>query len=218
MRSSAITRCQPITHYSLALDRTTTLRSRYRRMMKAIVVVAGSAGGLKPLRHLIAGLPVGCTASVFVVMHIGNNPTVLPSLLTFGASLPPTFAQDGELVHAGHVYVAPPDYHLLLEADRIRLSHAAKVHHTRPAADPLFISAAQTYLERVIGIVLSGGGADGAAGLRAIKEHGGATLVQLPDEATNPSMPRAAILAGHPDACLPIQGIVQRVTAFCSPV
>jgi two-component system chemotaxis response regulator CheB len=112
--------------------------------------------------------------------------------------------------------VAPPDYHVVLEADRIRLDHGPKVHRTRPAADPLFISAAQTQGQRVMGIVLSGGDGDGAAGLRAIAEHGGLALVQDPDEAAAPSMARAAVLADHPDACLPVEEIDRRVCAFCS--
>jgi two-component system chemotaxis response regulator CheB len=103
---------------------------------------------------------------------------------------------------------------MVLEADRIRLDQGPKVHHTRPAADPLFISAAKTHGRRVMGIVLSGGDGDGAAGLRAVAEHGGTAFVQDPDEAVVPSMPRAAILADHPDACLPIEDIVRRVCVF----
>ena len=185
-------------------------------MMNPIVVIAGSAGSHEPLRHLIAALPVGCTASVFVVVHIGNNPSVLPSLLTCPAGIPATFAKDDEPIVPGHIYVAPPDYHILLGPDRIRLSRGAKVHYTRPAADPLFVSAAETYRESVIGIGTSGGNQDGAAGLRAIKAHGGTSLVQLPNEAENPSMPRAAIAADHPDASLTIQEIAQRVAGFCA--
>jgi len=184
--------------------------------MNAIVVIAGSAGGLEPIRRITAALPVSCTASVFVVMHIGRKPSVLPSLLGRAGGLPATFAQDGSLIEAGHIYVAPPDHHMLLEPDRIRLSQGPKVHYTRPAADPLFVSAAEAHRERVIGIVLSGWGRDGAAGLRAIKEHGGTALVQHPDDAQVPLMPYAAIETGYPDDCLPIQELAQRVVAFCS--
>jgi two-component system chemotaxis response regulator CheB len=126
------------------------------------------------------------------------------------------FAQDGALIEAGHIYVAPPDHHMFLGPGRIRLSQGSKVHHTRPVADPLFISAAETYGHRVMGIVLSGGDGDGAAGLRAITEHGGTSLVQDPKEAAIPSMPRAAIMADHPDTCLPVAEIAQRVRVFCS--
>jgi two-component system chemotaxis response regulator CheB len=120
------------------------------------------------------------------------------------------------LIEAGHIYVAPPDHHMFLEPDRIRLDQGPKIHHTRPAADPLFISTAKSHGQRVMGIVLSGGDGDGATGLRAITEHGGIALVQSPLEAVSPSMPRAAMMADHPDACLPVGEIAQRVRAFCS--
>jgi two-component system chemotaxis response regulator CheB len=184
--------------------------------MDAIVVIAASAGGLEPLRRIIAALPVPCMASVFVVMHIGSGPSALPSLLARVGGPPAAFAQDGAAIEAGHIYVAPPDHHMLLEPARIRLSRGPKVHSTRPAADPLFISAAEAFGERVIGVVLSGGGSDGAAGLRAIKRHGGTALVLRPEDAAMPYMPRAAIAAGHPDACLPVPEIVQVLGAFCS--
>ncbi len=183
--------------------------------MGAIVVVAASAGGLEPLRSIVAGLPVPCTASVFVVMHIGSHRSALPSLLAGDSGLPVTFAQDGP-IERGHVYVAPPDHHIFLEHGCIRLSRGPKVHHSRPAADPLFISAAEAYGKRVIGIILSGGGTDGSAGLRAIKEHGGMALVQHPDDAETPFMPRAAIAAGCPDACLTAQEIAQTLVSLCS--
>jgi two-component system chemotaxis response regulator CheB len=120
------------------------------------------------------------------------------------------------LIEAGHVYVAPPDQHMVLEPVRIRLNQGPKVHHTRPAADPLFISAAESHGRRVMGIVLSGGDSDGAAGLRAIATHGGTALVQDPDEAVASGMPQAALMADHPDACLPVEKIALRVRAFCS--
>jgi two-component system, chemotaxis family, protein-glutamate methylesterase/glutaminase len=105
---------------------------------------------------------------------------------------------------------------MVLEFASIRLSHGPKVHYTRPAADPLFISAAEAHGQRVMGIVLSGGSSDGAAGLRAITEHGGTALVQDPKEAETPSMSRAAIAADHPDACLTVEEIAKRVRSFCA--
>jgi two-component system chemotaxis response regulator CheB len=186
--------------------------------MIGIVVIAASAGGLVPLRRIIATLPVPCSAAVFVVMHIGPHPSRLPGLLSSSGLWSASFARDGVLIEAGHVYVAPPDHHMVLEHDRIRLNQEPKVHHTRPAADPLFISAAEAHGRWVMGIVLSGGDSDGAAGLRAIAKHGGAALVQDPEEAENPSMPRSAVRAGHPDACLPVEEIARLVRVFCSRV
>ena len=184
--------------------------------MDPIVVIGASAGGLEPLRRFIAALPVPCTASVFVVVHIGCRPSALPSVLG-RAGIPAAFAQDGALIEAGYIYVAPSDHHMLLEPDRIRLSQGPKVHYTRPAADPLFASAAQAHGKRVIGVVLSGWGSDGASGLRAIKKHGGTALAQHPAEASVPLMPYAAIATNNLDDCLPIQEIAQRVGAFCTP-
>jgi two-component system, chemotaxis family, protein-glutamate methylesterase/glutaminase len=180
-----------------------------------IVVIGASAGGLEPLRRIIAVLPMPCPASIFIVMHIGGYPSVLPSLLD-RPGFPAAFAQEGTLIEAGHIYVAPPDRHMLLDRYSIRLSHGPKVHHARPAVDPLFMSAAEIHGNQVLGIILSGGDGDGAAGLRAIKTQGGMTLVQLPEDAVDPSMPRAAIRAKHPDDCLPVEVIAQRVGIFCS--
>jgi two-component system chemotaxis response regulator CheB len=183
--------------------------------MIGIVVIAASAGGHDPLFRIIAALPVPCTAAVFVVMHIGPYPSILPEVLASRGKLPVMFPQNGTLIEAGHIYVAPPDHHMLLEAAAIRLTQSPKVHYTRPAADPTFISAAKSYGSQVIGIVLSGGDGDGAVGLRAITQHSGVSFVQDPAEAEAPSMPRSAILADHPDAVLPIEEIAQRVHSFC---
>lgn len=184
-------------------------------IMNRVVVIAASAGGLAPLLVIINCLPVTCAASVFVVLHTGPYPSTLPSLLKSRGQLPVSFGEDGAAVQPGHVYVAPPDCHMLLESSRIRLDHGPKFHYTRPAADPLFISAAEAYGNRVMGIVLSGGDGDGSAGLRTIKKHGGIAIVQDPAEAQAPSMPRTAILEDHPDACLPVKEIALRVAEFC---
>jgi two-component system chemotaxis response regulator CheB len=107
---------------------------------------------------------------------------------------------------------------MYLGISSIRLSQGPKLHHTRPAADPLFISAAEAHGRHVLGIVLSGGDSDGAVGLRAIAEHGGTAFVQDPKEAANPSMPSAAIAADHPHGCLSIEEIAKRVGSFCTKV
>jgi two-component system chemotaxis response regulator CheB len=182
--------------------------------MIRIVVIAASAGGLQPLRRIIAALPVPCTAAIFVALHIGPHPSLLPSLLA--GRHPAAFARDLDLIEAGRIYVAPPDHHMLLAKSCVHLSRGPRMHHTRPAADPLFISAAKAYGRHVLGVVLSGGGNDGAEGARAITEHGGVTLVQSLEEADHPSMPLAALRADHPDACLPVEQIALRVKAFCS--
>src|SRR4051794_33897394 len=128
--------------------------------MGNILVIGGSAGGLVPLLRIVEALPYPCASVVFVVMHIGRGPSQLPRVLNRVAKLPAYFAEDGAPIESGTIYVAPPDHHMLLEPGRIRLSQGPKVHRTRPAADPLFLSAAAVFGERVIGIVLSGADSD----------------------------------------------------------
>jgi two-component system chemotaxis response regulator CheB len=181
--------------------------------MNPIVLIAASSGELEPMLEIVAALPVPCRAAVFVVEHIGSHQSMLPHLLARASGLPALHPRDGAPIETGNIYVAPPDHHMLLELGRIHLSQGPKVHHTRPAADPLFISAAEAYGERVVGIVLSGGGSDAAIGLRVVKAHGGLALVQNPEEARTHFMPRAAIVTANPDAVLSVQEIAQRVRA-----
>lgn len=183
--------------------------------MHPIVVIAASAGGVPPLRQIAAALPARCTGSVFVVLHIGSRNSRLPEVLNFSGIVPAIFAENDALIEAGRIYVAPPDWHMLLQPGRIRLDHGVRVRYTRPAADPLFVSAAHVYGERVMGIVLSGADGDGAEGLRVIKEHGGVSLVQAPEEAQQSSMPYKAMMADRP-APLPVDEIARRVRAFCT--
>jgi len=182
--------------------------------MNAIVVIGASAGGVEPLKGIVASLPGACLASIFVVEHIGDHQSNLPILLALAGSLPATFATDHGSIEAGHIYVAPPDHHMLVRPSQIRLSRSPKVHFTRPAIDPLFVSAAEAYGRRVLGIVLSGTGSDAAKGLRSIWENGGAVLVQDPKEAAEPSMPLAALEEVPAAVCLPISGLVRFIVAF----
>ena len=184
--------------------------------MSAIVVIAASAGGFDPLLQIITALPSGCRASVFIVRHIGPNRGYLPDILTTRGSLPAAFAQHAEVIKPGHIYIAPADHHMRLRFGSIRLDQGPKVHFTRPAADPLFVSAAVIYGKRVLGIVLSGGDSDGAAGLRAIKAHGGTGLVQEPEEAATPDMPIAALTHDHPDERLSADRLAERVATHCA--
>jgi two-component system chemotaxis response regulator CheB len=181
--------------------------------MNAIIVIAGSAGSHVPLTVLVDAMPSFGFAAVFIVTHVGANPSILPGLITSRNGMPASFATDLMAIKPGRIYVAPPDRHMTLRRGYIRLDNGPKAHRTRPAADPLFVSAASAYGPSVVGIVLSGGGSDGALGLRAIKEHGGTALVQSPDEAINPSMPLAALLASHPDAALDINRLAERLKA-----
>ncbi|MHC2109054.1 chemotaxis protein CheB [Methylobacterium sp. CM6246] len=184
--------------------------------MGVIIVIATSAGGLGPLLQIVTALPPTCRASVFVVQHIGANQSVLPDILAWHGRLPSAFAQHGEVVERGRIYVAPPDHHMRLRAGAIWLDQGAKVQFARPAADPLFISAAETYGERVVGVVLSGANSDGAAGILAITARGGLGLVQNLDEAKFPEMPLAALKLDHPEAPLTAERLAERVAAHCA--
>ena len=122
-------------------------------VVDAIVVVGASTGGLHPLRRIIEALPHHCSAAVFVVMHSGAASSILPEILSWHSRVDVSFATDGGSIEAGRVYVAPPDRHMILELDHMWLTREPKVHATRPAADPLFASAATVYGDRVLGIV-----------------------------------------------------------------
>lgn len=159
-----------------------------------IIVVGASAGGVEALRTLVAGLPAGLPASVFVVLHMSpDGPGLLPVLLARAAALPVEEARDGASFQRGHVYLARPDHHLVLEKGLTRVIRGLKENRARPAVDPLFRSAALEYGPRVIGVVLTGALNDGAAGLAAIKKAGGLAVVQDPEEALFDSMPRSAL-------------------------
>ena len=159
-----------------------------------IIVIGASAGGMEALKVLVAGLPPDLPAAVFVVWHLpAHSGSVLPYVLDRAGPLPAAHARDGEPIAHGRISVAPPDRHLLLENGHVRLTRGPKENHFRPAIDPLFRSAAVTYGPRVIGVVLSGLLNDGTAGLWAINDRGGLSVVQEPDEALYPDMPRSAL-------------------------
>lgn len=159
-----------------------------------IVTIGASAGGIDALRTVMAGLPADFPAAVFVVLHLGpESPGVLPQLLDRAGPLPVVHARDHARFSPGHVYVAPPDRHLVLEPGVMRVTGGPRENRFRPAIDPLFRSAAQVYGPRVIGVILTGNLDDGTAGLWAVKQMGGIAVVQDPEDALFPSMPASAI-------------------------
>jgi two-component system, chemotaxis family, protein-glutamate methylesterase/glutaminase len=169
-----------------------------------IIVIGASAGGLRAFEAIVSKLPPDLPAAVFVVWHISPDyPSMLPQILTRFTSLPVSHAIDGEPIQTSHIYVAPPDHHLLVEPETVRLSRGPKENRFRPAIDVLFRSAALSYGARVVGVVLSGSLDDGAAGLYTIKERGGIAVVQDPSDALHSSMPRAAMRAVTVDCCMP---------------
>jgi two-component system, chemotaxis family, protein-glutamate methylesterase/glutaminase len=173
-----------------------------------IFVIAASAGGVQALQQLVSEFPADLAAAVFVVVHIGaNRQSFLPQILSRAGPLPAYHPVHGQPIEQGRIYVAPPDFHMRLRPGGIHLDRSAKIHCTRPAADPLFQSAAETYGSRVGGIVLTGGGFDGTTGARSIVKHGGLIVIQHPDEAHIPSMPLSILEAGLPHYCLILDDI-----------
>jgi two-component system chemotaxis response regulator CheB len=164
-----------------------------------IIVIGTSTGGVEALSQMARGLSAGLPASLFIVCHFPAGATSrLPEILSRAGPLLATHAGDGEPFYPGHIYVAPPDFHLLLgPRGRMRLSRGARENHHRPAIDPLFRTAARYYGPRVIGCVLTGALYDGTAGLMAVRSAGGLAVVQDPGDALMAPMPEnAARLAG----------------------
>ena len=159
------------------------------------VVIGASAGGVEAVSRLLVGVPAGARASVFIVLHLPRErPSLLASVFQSKCGLPVHEAEDKEPVQPGHVYVAPPDYHLLLdEGPCLALSSDEPVNYSRPAIDVLFESAADIYGARLLGVILTGGNQDGAAGLAAVLRAGGRAMVQQPDSALVSLMPASAL-------------------------
>jgi len=173
-----------------------------------LVVVGTSWGGLAALRTLIGGLPDSFQMAVTLVQHRHKDSDhVLRTLLQERSSLRVYEVEDKMPLEHGHVYVAPPDYHTLVERGYFSLSTEAPVRYSRPSIDVTFGSAADSYGHRTVGIVLTGANADGADGLRRISDRGGLAIVQDPTTAESPTMPAAAQSAVPRARILTLQGI-----------
>ena len=184
-----------------------------------IIVIGASAGGIGPVRTLLSKLPEDIPAALFVVVHTSpEGPGTLATVLGRVTKLTVVHPEDGAAIRDGHVYVAPPDYHLLIEGQHIRLNRGPREHRLRPAVDPLFRTAAQHHRRRVIGVVLSGHMADGTHGLKVIKEAGGVAVVQDPDEAEAPAMPLNAMRRGKADYVLPVEEMARVITGLLKNV
>jgi two-component system, chemotaxis family, protein-glutamate methylesterase/glutaminase len=177
-----------------------------------VAVVGASAGGVETLRRLVAQLPADYPGAVFVVLHISSHGTsMLPGILGRVSRLPVTHAVDGEEIERRHVYVAPPDYHLLIEDGRLRLDRGPRENGHRPAIDPLFRTASASYDGRVVGVVLSGTLDDGTDGMRTIVRQGGVGIAQDPDEALYRTMPESAIEYGGAGEVMSVDDIAARL-------
>jgi two-component system chemotaxis response regulator CheB len=187
----------------------------------SIVVIGASRGGLSALKTLLPGLSIGFQKPIAVVLHRDHdhdNDSALPSLFKTVMPLLVSEPNDKETLEAGHIYIAPPDYHLLIERGFLSLSQDEPVNYARPSIDMLFESAAESYGSGVVGVILTGANHDGAVGCMRIKERGGVVLVQEPQEAESKEMPSAAIAATRVDQVLPLSGIAKVLSDLCGVV
>lgn len=159
-----------------------------------VVAIGASAGGVEVLLGMASELPADLPASIFIVLHTSpDHPSALPDLLTKRGRLPASHPLDGEKIVPGHIYVAPPDNHLLLRQGSMDVARGPRENGQRPAADALFRSASTAYGPRVVGVVLSGYQDCGTAGMMSIKARGGVSVVQAPDTAKASEMPASVI-------------------------
>ena len=179
-----------------------------------IIVIGASRGGLEAIKHILMAIPENFPASVLVAMHVGAFDSQLPSILGPYCKLEVRHAVDGETLGPNRVLIAPPDKHLLVDGQTLRLIKGAKENFSRPAIDPLFRSTAISHRENVIGVILTGDLDDGTVGLQAVKTCGGVALVQDPLEATAPSMPSSALRHVDIDGCLPLSLLADKLIAL----
>lgn len=169
-------------------------------------------GGMSALETVLGGLPMDLAAPVAVVQHRDIRSVALINILQRHTRLRVREPQDKEPLLAGRVYVAAPDYHLLVEVDSFSLSTDPPVCHARPSIDVLFESAADAFGRHTLGVVLTGASSDGARGAAWIKRSGGYLIVQDPEYAESPCMPRAAIAAASPDRVMSLYDIAPAIT------
>jgi two-component system chemotaxis response regulator CheB len=174
-----------------------------------IVAMAASAGGLNALTHVLGALPRDFPVGILVVQHLDpRHRSLMAEILGRRTSLEVVEARHGERVRTGVVHVAPPDNHLLVDAAGVlTLTHTELVHFVRPSADLLFESAAASFRERAVAVVLSGSGSDGAMGVKAVKKMGGTVIVQDRESSEFAGMPEAALKTGAVDFVLPLAEI-----------
>ncbi len=181
-----------------------------------IVVVGASLGGLIAIQEILRALPERTTVPIAIAQHRHRDSGPgLADVLQQSTHVPVSDADDSEPIRGGRIYLAPPDYHLLVERTCFRLSKEGPVHYSRPSIDVLFESAADSFGPRVVAIVLTGANGDGAAGSTRIRQKRGRVMVQDPATAEAPEMPRATIAAGAADRILTLGEIAQFLASHC---
>jgi two-component system, chemotaxis family, protein-glutamate methylesterase/glutaminase len=170
------------------------LNSNKASVLRDLVVVGGSAGSFQALQTILAGLPGDYQGAILIAVHTAaNSPALLDAALSQVSPLPCRYAVDAETIRKQHVYLAPPDRHLIVSDNLIRVVFGPKQNWHRPAINPLFLSAAKAKGPRVVGVILSGMLDDGTIGLLAVREAGGTTIIQSPGDASYPAMPQNAL-------------------------
>ncbi len=184
-----------------------------------VVALAASAGGLQAITYIVAHLPGSFGVPLLVVQHLDpRHRSLMAQILGRRTSLKVREAVEGDRPMPGEVLIAPPDRHLLLNLDgSVSLSQSEMVHFLRPSADLLFESVAASRRDRVIAVVLSGSGSDGAMGVRAVKKMGGTVIVQDEKSAEFAGMPSAAVQTGAADFILPLEEIPSALVSLCTP-
>ncbi|HKF53573.1 MAG TPA: chemotaxis protein CheB [Candidatus Acidoferrales bacterium] len=185
-------------------------------MRRDLIVIGASAGGVEALKILLKGLPADLPASVMIVLHTSPRADAgLPRIFARSSALPISDPDGGVPLRRGHVYVAVPDRHLLVEDSHAAAVMGPKENRSRPAIDVLFRSAARHFRARVIGVILTGLLDDGTTGMWEIKRHHGITIVQDPKEAQYPQMPRSVLEHVAVDYCLPLAKISSLLNSLC---
>jgi len=182
-----------------------------------VAVVGASWGGLTAVSRILTSLPHPLSIPFVLAQHRAADAPLdaMRSLLQQASPMPVVEAEDKQPIERGRMYIAPADYHLLVERGAFALSTDERVQYSRPSIDVLFESAADAYGPAVVGIVLTGANADGARGLRAIKKAGGVAIVQSPEEAERAAMPAAALALTDADAVLGLDAIGPFLYGLC---
>jgi two-component system chemotaxis response regulator CheB len=181
-----------------------------------LIVIGCSLGGMRALQVVLAGLPATFTVPVAVVQHRHRASNEgLPVYLRKSSHLPVIDVDDKQWIKPGTVYLAPADYHLLVERGMFSLSVDDRVAYSRPSIDVLFESAADAYGDKVVGVIMTGSNQDGAEGAKRVKARDGFLVVQDPATAEAPSMPQAAIAAARVDRILPLERIGPFLVELC---
>ena len=184
------------------------------RIKRNVIVLGASAGGIEVLVRIFSEMPPDLAAIIGIVLHRGPLPSELLQVLSKRSGLPMIEPSHDSTLQPGRIYLAPPDHHMEFTPHRVIVRRGPREHSTRPAIDPLFRSAARSFGTRVMGMLLSGGGDDGVSGLMLIKEHGGVSLAQEPQDSEMPYMPMNAIRYDHVDGILPVKAIVPTLSSL----